>query len=897
MDISRSLLKDFAEATNDSSKESTSKYLRGTVKVEGDKKYVQIDGSSMLTPIVETVDVQNNDRVLVSIENHKATILGNFTFPPSARKEEEALDAANDAKEEANASSLKAQEAIVNANQALTESSIASSLADEAKQNAQDAMTAAGNASAAVEETKQLANQAITDATTAKQDAASAMSNVANAQNEIDRINTEVTNVKGDIETTLTELGELDSETQSIKQSLELEYTKKTELTTVEASLKQEISKSVGELQTTISEDYAAKTEVVDLEGRLQSQITQNAEGLTSTASKVEKLESDTTAAQEQVNQALQKAEAAQTAATQAQTNASQAQAAADQAKLDAETAQTKAQTASEAAEAARIAADTADKAVQAAQGDLNEAKQNLALVTSRVDATEQEIADAQAKVDAAQESVNQALADAATANYAANQAQEAAAQAKDEADQAQIAASNAQTKADNAELVANNAQAAADKAQEDVAALTSRVTSAETQISQNAEQIALTASKTEEIGDKLINDYYSKTETDAAINLKADEIELSVTETVTDKIDGMIFGGTNLLSNSSFEKDIDGWVTQAGDGSAPDVEEGTEPVAELPSVEIVTIDGVNCAVINSTSSPFIYQNIVSRLYSKDKVNTYTFAIDVNLADYSAVSNPEAKLYVEGKYTDESGLSQDVVATTLEGTDDITTLANQGWKRIVWTFTLNGVPDSSNNVDYLYVGIKGSGFNGNLYFRYGKVEKGTKANDWSPSPNDYSDEIEDTANETTASITEQYTSLIQQTAEQLDLMIKEIKQTTDEQETSISTISNQLQITSEMAQFVKTTTEQLQDAIDGKLDATSILEWARFDGASLELGASNSPFKCILSNTELAFYQGENKVAWISNNELHVLTAVIATSIGCGNFMFIDEGDLGFSLL
>ena len=76
-----------------------------------------------------------------------------------------------------------------------------------------------------------------------------------------------------------------------------------------------------------------------------------------------------------------------------------------------------------------------------------------------------------------------------------------------------------------------------------------------------------------------------------------------------------------------------------------------------------------------------------------------------------------------------------------------------------------------------------------------------------------------------------------------------------------------------------------------------VQEWARFDGSKLELGASNSTFKAVLSNSELAFYQGSNKVAWLSNNELYVLTAVITSAIGVGSYRVTDEGSLGFSLL
>lgn len=178
-----------------------------------------------------------------------------------------------------------------------------------------------------------------------------------------------------------------------------------------------------------------------------------------------------------------------------------------------------------------------------------------------------------------------------------------------------------------------------------------------------------------------------------------------------------------------------------------------------------------------------------------------------------------------------------------------------------------------------------------------KLEKGNKATDWSPAPEDVQEDIKDSIDDATSAITEEYRSAIDQTSKQIEMMIESVRTETDANTESITAVSNQLQITTEMAQFVKTTTEKLQSVVDGKLSAEEVKEWARFDGASLELGASNSPFKAVLSNTELAFYQGDIKVARISNNELYILTAVILTSIKCGNFTLIDEGSLGFSLI
>lgn len=509
MEIDSNLLKEFAKMTNDSEVKSETKYLRGTIVKTSGGKYVQLDGSTTATPIAEIVDVEEGDRVLVSIENHKATIVGNFSFPPSARKEQEAIDKADAAQgtadaanTAANAAQQKAQEAAEKADEAINQSSLASTAADEAKEQATEAINKANSAQENIQEAKDLATQASADATEAKKQAAQSQASSAEAQAEVTRLQNEVTAAQEDIDGALAKLESQAGEIAGIKE----EYALSVELDNTKAELSTEITKKVGELQATVEKDYATKTENVELEGRLQTQITQNAEGLTSQASKIEKLEADTTEAQKDVDAALAQAAAAQTTATEAQTKAQAAQDAANAATADANSAAEKAQLAQNAADAATATANAADQAVQQAQGDLDEAKQNLATVTSRVDATEEDIANAQAKVDAAQEDVNQALADAAEARLAADKADEAAAKAQQDAETAQGIANAAQQKADNAKTAADNAQAAADKAQEDVAALTQRITTAETKIEQNSEQVLINANKITETGEKIDN-------------------------------------------------------------------------------------------------------------------------------------------------------------------------------------------------------------------------------------------------------------------------------------------------------------------------------------------------------------------------------------------------------
>lgn len=156
---------------------------------------------------------------------------------------------------------------------------------------------------------------------------------------------------------------------------------------------------------------------------------------------------------------------------------------------------------------------------------------------------------------------------------------------------------------------------------------------------------------------------------------------------------------------------------------------------------------------------------------------------------------------------------------------------------------------------------------------------------------DYAELIENTKQQ----ITTEYSSAINQTKQQITQSVEEVRTVTDKQSTLISSLSTQMQMTTEATSFIKTTVEKLENTIDGKVDNATIQEWARFNGSTLELGASNSPFKAILTNTELAFWQGNMKVAWISNNELHIANSVIMNILRIGNWQCRDEGTAGLT--
>lgn len=82
MALSSELISQFVKATkDDSSDDNNESTVYGTVKEYNGKKYVQLDGSDLLTPISSTTDTKADERVTVMIKNHTATVTGNISSP------------------------------------------------------------------------------------------------------------------------------------------------------------------------------------------------------------------------------------------------------------------------------------------------------------------------------------------------------------------------------------------------------------------------------------------------------------------------------------------------------------------------------------------------------------------------------------------------------------------------------------------------------------------------------------------------------------------------------------------------------------------------------------------------------------------------------------------------
>lgn len=864
MDLDRSLLKEFAKVVNDvGDKPEPKQYVYGTVTTgAGNTKCVMLDGSDMLTPISEVVNAEAGDRVLVSVSNHQATVIGNITFPPSARKEQQAIDSANGALEQSNQAMEKAKDAQTKANSAITDSSVASALANEAKTESAKAKEDANTAIQNADEAKQLAQASSNKSDETQQLVNQVKDSVNDANKDIGKLKAEVKTANDNIAIANTILDTQAGEIATIKET----YSTKVETENAKADLTTEISKKVGELKTSVENNFSTKTENVALEQKLQTQITQNANSISSTVTKVEKLESDTTEQQKNIDKALQDAQNANAAAGVAKSEAEKAKTAADTAKKAADDATAKAESATTAANLAEQKVTAADKQLQQAKTDLAEAQENLNNVTSRVDATEQEIADAKQKVETANANVTKALTDVAEAKNDASKANEIALRAQGEATAANNAASDAQTKAANAQQVATNAQQAANKAQSDLAALTNRVTTAETNITQTNEAITAQASKITETNNKIdgiqnniTNNYYSKEQTDAQIKVSADNISQTVTEvnkvatSANSKIDNLEIGGRNLLVGSEF-----GIISnQLLDGSTA-----------LKYGDAI-LDGNPCYYMSGPR--YIKINFPTLKVGEQ----YIFSCDVARQS--------------------GGTSQDVFISIGESTAKVGIASAGIWTNFNVTFT------ASDASTYALVRVNNGSSSGSSdwvgHTRHFKLELGNKATDWTPALEDQEQYVDNKIAASEKTTEENYKALINQTANDISALVQKVQKETDANSTSISEMSTNFKVTVDGLSATKSAVQTLIDAVNGTVSKEELQQYIRWNGGDLELGNSVQPFRCKLSNTELAFYQNEDKVAWISNKELYILKAIIAQSIGCGNFMFIDEGDLGFSLI
>lgn len=81
MVLSDELVSQFAKLMKPEEDKTQESTLYGKFVIHNGKKYVQLDGSELLTPVEQTATAKEGDRVSVTIKNHNATVTGNYSSP------------------------------------------------------------------------------------------------------------------------------------------------------------------------------------------------------------------------------------------------------------------------------------------------------------------------------------------------------------------------------------------------------------------------------------------------------------------------------------------------------------------------------------------------------------------------------------------------------------------------------------------------------------------------------------------------------------------------------------------------------------------------------------------------------------------------------------------------
>ncbi len=229
------------------------------------------------------------------------------------RNPDDAAKVADEAKDKADAADNKADSAIDTANSA-------KDTADEASKQ-----TALVNG---------LANAAKELADKAKADAAEANRLIGLTNTEISKLNTNVNNVRSDLSSAETELN---SKIETVKTTLTQNYATKTNLSETQLTLNKTITDSVASVKQEMSEKYAVKSDLTTLQGEYNSFKEETAKKISQQVSSIETVQTNTTEAQKLANDAYSKAQNAVASATNANSTANSAVGTANTAKNNAD--------------------------------------------------------------------------------------------------------------------------------------------------------------------------------------------------------------------------------------------------------------------------------------------------------------------------------------------------------------------------------------------------------------------------------------------------------------------------------------------------------------------------------------------------------------------------------
>lgn len=351
---------------------------------------------------------------------------------------------------------------------------------------------------------------------------------------------------------------------------------------------------------------------------------------------------------------------------------------------------------------------------------------------------------------------------------------------------------------------------------------------------------------------------------------------------------EGINIGSRNFLRNSSFSKSLD--MTNMT----------RQTCNNITTIEIK--DNVGHLVTPNSGYP--NNGIVWFWPSKtqpDDINfgdVLTFSVDIKSNKEDITNKPFISIhsnFIEtGKWWYGTGHK------TISKIIDVTT----EWKRFY--VTLN-IPDKDESFDEFIIGVAIHGsINNDLYFRNFKLEKGNKATDWSPAPEDIDDSIDSV--QSSANQAQTIANNAQTIAETARSKIEILSNTisnliTDENGGSLmtqgpngwtfnmSSISSNLDTIKESINNIEHNNAEtnnvlnnLSDLIDSVADKTAYITMSTDDEGNpcIELGKADNLFKVRITNTAIDFMEGSTKIAYVNNSTFYTNKIIVKSELQIG---------------
>lgn len=343
--------------------------------------------------------------------------------------------------------------------------------------------------------------------------------------------------------------------------------------------------------------------------------------------------------------------------------------------------------------------------------------------------------------------------------------------------------------------------------------------------------------------------------------------------------VDGIQVGGTNLLLSSALTDNANGWSLVG------------------PSHDFATKYGHQCIHITGAlgTAGYASQAILAKIAPNTTYTMSGWILTENII--KGTTNFALQMHADGDYINDNGMP----SWFGYGSKAIPIHTGVGqWQYITYTFTTD---DKINTAKNFQAAVYTRDFTGDVYFYNLKLEKGNKASDWSPAPEDQ----EAALNQAVTTLNTQ----INQTAEKIQLEAEKtfttkgelglhtqelrsaieansdsIRSTVSRQDydrdfetggSKITSILNQTESSYQMyfsgkqQEILGAAREEAKAVADQKLeDYGTYFEFSQ-DGMLIGKKGTEGNFKARFDNEQLAFLEGDNVVTWISNRTFHAL--------------------------